>query len=597
LVKRIYFSLLLIFSFNSIYSTENIDIKINSNKTNVVPNEIFEISVEITGAPNVDFKGIENPDTSVKLQQSGVMSNFSFINGVGTSSQTLNFLAKITKEGSFNIGPFLFNINNKIYKSETIKIDVSVNNNEVKSNTENENQGEPDTADNYSTGGNKNLNYLLKLDVDKKEVFVNEYFDVSVKFLAREQLQTLGYEGLKFPPTAWIEKIETKDNYKGKVKVNGLIYEEYELEKKRVYISKEGTVKIPPVVFNLNGFTGNSIAAFPEEMSIHTDPLNVNVKALPPHPPASYSGNVGNFTVNSGISAKTVKIKEPVTLQISISGEGNFQNIKDLGYKVEGSGIDEYSSKSEITNSGNIKTKNWEILLVPNKSGNFKIKLNDFIYFDTTKKDYVKIKGKEYNLSVPKSEKNEKRETESVIVHSDVNNKKEEKPDEINFIKTAIGNKTNIFNYNFYFIVMILLYSIVILCFVIYIVVKYLIFSRLVNQKQIMKRNSYRTFISGISKIRKIIKKGLSEKIIDDLSVVIEKYFITKFDIDSIEFTKNGIQEKLGLFLKNGQNESLKNIFAEIDMMRFGGIDYNAADIEKLINEANLLIKQIENQE
>jgi hypothetical protein len=585
----------LIFSVLNIFAKDEPVLKIIPSKVNVAPGEVFQISVEITGVANASFNNVENIDESIKINTGETMSSFSFVNGVTTSSLTINFYVEISKEGNINIGPFVFNISGKQYKTESVKINVSKNNKNIsKKQNEDEDTDEHDAEiENYNVSGNKNLNYLIKLDVSKKEVFVNEYFDVSVKFYARQAFQDTGYEAVKLPVTSWVEKYDIKNTSQRRVNINNLTYQEFEVERKKVFISKDGIVNISPAVLKIIGLVGNGFFAEQDQLSLKTEAASIKVKPLPSNSPSGFNGIVGNFKVNSEFNTGNLKVKDPATLKISITGDGNFQDIKDIGYKINNKGIDEYSAKSNITTSGNEKTKTWEILLVPSNPGKYKIKVDDFSYFDLKKKSYITIKGSEYSLNVAKSD-NENVTDQSVIINNNTNLNTFEPLNDIKFIKTSLGLNSKILNYNFYFVIIVLIYVSTILFVLIYLFSKYIIFNRQINKHIIRKRNSYKVFTSSIMKVKNNINKEKIDKIPDELFVILENYFVSKFGIDSVDFTKNGIQEKLSIFLSREDLENLKKIFVELDMFRFGGIDLVKEDLKKLIENIIILVKHIE---
>ncbi|OHD14072.1 MAG: hypothetical protein A2086_12105 [Spirochaetes bacterium GWD1_27_9] len=592
MVKKIFLSLFLIFSIYFICVAE-VDIKIYSNKNSLLKDEIFQISVEISGANGVSFSDIENLDPAVKINQSGTMSNFSFINGVATSSQTITFVAKITKEGEYNLGPFVFNIGGKLYKTEILKLKVS-NSSKDNRNAESQNNEENEADDsNYNTNERNNSNYLIKLNVNKKEVYVNEAFDVSVQFYNREELQNPSYEPIKFPSSAWIENFNAKDNYRGVVNINNIMYHEYVIEKKKVYISKEGELTINPAVFSFMGYKGNGFFSYPEQISLKTNSFKITVKPLPPNAPNNFYGIVGNFSITSRLTPQTVKAKEPATLKISLSGDGNFQNIKDIGYQIIDN-IEEYSSKSNVITNGNQKTKEWEILLVPKKEGDYKIRVNDFSYFDPAKKEYITLSGNEFNLSALKGEE---KDNETIIIHNDKKNDSiDENLKEISYIKTNFGNKNTLFSYQLCFNLILSIYIISIIVIFVFVFTKFFLFNLSVNKEEILRKNAYKTFLKEVKLLENSLKKDFSDKIMDKISLIIEKYFISKYKLDSVEFTKNTINDKLSKFLSEKNLEVLKNIFVELDIGRFGGFDITKESILNLITMVKNLMENIEGQ-
>ena len=395
MIKKGFFLLVLVNAL-SLFS-QNIEVKIYSNKSTVSENEIFKLSIEVSNANGFDFEEEPVFDPSIQVLKTEQSMNMSIINGRYSSSYIVSMYLKPTKKGIYKIGPLKLKIKNNIYSTNEIEITVT---DQKIDNSEEESrdylQKGADTQQKKSKS--INLDYIIELTASKKEVFIDEGVDVAVNLYIRNQLQTINYTGLKLPSNAWIEKLEGKDNYAGRVIKNGLYYEHYIIENKRLFISKEGEYEIPPVVYNFYGVSGSSFFFFTEPMSIQTDPLTIKVKQLPKNMPDSFKGAVGDFKVNYSLTPQRLKTKESSTLTIVLEGEGNFHNIKEIGYKVYGD-IDEYSSTQDIKTSNNkYKIKKWEILLAPSKPGKHKVVVNEFSFLIQRQNLMLKFRQKNLNL-------------------------------------------------------------------------------------------------------------------------------------------------------------------------------------------------------
>ncbi|HOV14384.1 MAG TPA: BatD family protein [Spirochaetota bacterium] len=597
MVKKIFFVSFIVFSVSNIFS-EEVSFNLYANKNSVGVNEYFQISVEIQNATGgVTYQGIENLSEYIDMSQTGNMSSFSIVNGKMTSSQTIVFATQISKEGKYDIGPFLFNIGGKIYKTEILTINVGKGDDVTETKKEEDSEVKKTKSQNvndfqdFSTANN-NLNYMIKVEFSKKEAYTNDYIDAEVKLYTRDELQVINYEPLKFPSQAWSENFEIKTNYVGRTRINNLVYNEYIVEKKRFFISKEGTYLIEPAILNFNGLVGKGFFSYPERMTLSTKEEKIVIKSLPESNSKNFYGLVGNFTYSSSLSPSTIKEKEAATLTITVSGSGNMQNLKDIKYSISGNGVEVYSSKSNVSDSGNTKTKIWEILLVGQKSGNYKIELDSFTFFNPDTGSYKNIQGKSYTLSVVENDKS--KEDSTIVIHSDEKEGQKENLVDINYIKLNIGNKRDFLNYNLVFRLLITLYLVLIVIIAIFLFVKYTSFNLYKNSSILKIKNAYKNFNLRIDKITKTINKSFDDKIIDSISNITENYFIDKFNIDSVEFTKTNIKEKLNRYLNETQISNLTSIFSNIDFMRFGGTTINKENILELIKNITTLVKDIE---
>ncbi|HOE99985.1 MAG TPA: BatD family protein [Spirochaetota bacterium] len=604
MVNRAFFTTLLLLLLYPVFS-QNIEVKIYSNKDAVAVGELFKVSVEATGANRFDFAEKPQFDPSIIQIRSEQFMNVSMVNGSFTSSFTLSFYLKGTAAGDYTLGPFMVKIKNSVYTTNEIKISVSDAGDETGSNGRNgSNSGQTNRAEDtskYKSSSDVNKNYLLKLDIPKNTFYREEPFVVSVNLYIRAQLQTISYEPLKFPPSAWIEKMEGKDNYKGRTVVGRIEYEQYEIEKKRVYISKEGEYEIPPVVYNFHGLSGSSFFYYSEAMSIKTDPVKIVVKPLPTeNKPANFNGAIGDFVYEVDVDPLNLKVKELSTLKIVVSGEGNFHNLKDINYNISGD-VDVFSSKNNIeTLRDGRKTKKWEILLSPNKPGVQTITVGDFSFFNPKTNGYSTLKGKKITLKVDPSDKERE---ESRIVRSEEQSKNGLSNDvdisaikDISYIKTGIGNTSKLLSYDFIIKTVIYSYLILILSITVFIVGKYLIFNKNKNLTEINKKNAYKVFLRNINKLHSRVKSEKQTVLIDNLYKILERYFISKFNIDSVEFTAKGIKDKLSGYLEESQINELKDIILSFDMARFGGFGSEKNDIIDKIAEIKKIIAAVETE-
>src|SRR6266516_336560 len=76
-------------------------------------------------------------------------------------------------------------------------------------------------------------------------------------------------------------------------------------------------------------FFSNPFGQFGErrEVEISSEPVTLDVKALPQNAPPSFSGAIGNFTMTTEAKPKNVQVGDPITVTSTISGRGNFDRV------------------------------------------------------------------------------------------------------------------------------------------------------------------------------------------------------------------------------------------------------------------------------
>jgi hypothetical protein len=130
------------------------------------------------------------------------------------------------------------------------------------------------------------------------------------------------------------------------------------------------------------------------EVKFSSETTTIEVKPLPPNPPASFAGAVGNFSLTTDVKPKNAQVGDPLTVTAAISGRGNFDRVNapaledDRGWHTYPPGSN-FKADDEIGISG---TKTFEMVLTPNEPKQAVPPLV-FSFFNPLKEQYVTLKG------------------------------------------------------------------------------------------------------------------------------------------------------------------------------------------------------------
>ena len=108
--------------------------------------------------------------------------------------------------------------------------------------------------------------------------------------------------------------------------------------------------------------------------------------------PANFSGAIGQFTLESTANPRKAAVGEPVTLQLSVSGRGNFDAMASPSLTGD-EGWRTYAPKEDFTKTDAIGfggTKNFDFNLVA-RSNRSATPGAEFSYFDPSKKEYIML--------------------------------------------------------------------------------------------------------------------------------------------------------------------------------------------------------------
>jgi hypothetical protein len=137
------------------------------------------------------------------------------------------------------------------------------------------------------------------------------------------------------------------------------------------------------------------------KMTVKSESAPLEVKPLPPNPPANFGGAVGNFSMTVDANPKSVQVGDPITVTSTITGRGNFDRINAPAVEDE-HGWHKYPPSAKFTQDDDVGisgAKNFEMVLSPNEK---KQSIPPFVfsYFDPAKENYVTLRSEPIPIRV-----------------------------------------------------------------------------------------------------------------------------------------------------------------------------------------------------
>jgi hypothetical protein len=130
-----------------------------------------------------------------------------------------------------------------------------------------------------------------------------------------------------------------------------------------------------------------------QQFAVQDTPASIDVRPLPPAP-AGFSGAVGDFKVSSKVVPLEVKVGEPVTWTIELTGSGNWPEIRGLPSREAPRAFQVIQPKPKRTQpQGKLfeGTLAEDVVLVPTQAGTFELPALDITYFDPKSGTYKTI--------------------------------------------------------------------------------------------------------------------------------------------------------------------------------------------------------------
>ncbi len=346
-----------------------------------------------------DFDVLAGPSTST-------MSSTQIINGKRTETFQISYtyILQPKKTGKYTIGSASVEIAGRRYSSSPATIEV------IKG------EGSSASPSDQPTAGVTSEDIFMRMSVSKNRVVKGESLVVSLKIYTRVPIA--GFENVKFPSFNgfWSQEIETPSNIEFvRETVNGKIYNTALLRRYMLLPQQTGTLTIDPSEMICQVQVRSQSSAprsvfddfFDNYQTVRkrviAPAVQVTVSQLPPGAPASFSGGVGNFTLDARLTRDTIDANEAVSLIVSIKGSGNINLIESpklsfpADFEVYDTKITDLSSKGGSGASG---SKEFEYPLIPRGSGTFKLPPVEFSFYDINKRQYISLSTGELTLRV-----------------------------------------------------------------------------------------------------------------------------------------------------------------------------------------------------
>lgn len=243
-------------------------------------------------------------------------------------------------------------------------------------------------------------NAFIKVEVSKQKCFVGE--PILVRYMFYRALPVKS-KVIKMPVFTGcsVQEMTTTDNFMEHVKLNGKNFEVIEIRKVQVIPLVAGNITLDTAAVE-NVLIEEKLKEYSFE--IFSKPIIITAIDLPKeNVPQNFQNNVGNFTVETTISATNFQANTTQHLTITIEGEGNFSNIvcPKIAFpeNVESFDIAENSmiNKMSFPNKGSVV---FSIPFMVKKQGSYSLPVVDFSFFSTNTNTYQIVQSKPISFSV-----------------------------------------------------------------------------------------------------------------------------------------------------------------------------------------------------
>jgi hypothetical protein len=313
----------------------------------------------------------------LRLDFQGQSSSYAIINGTFSRNVSMSYAALLSKQQQIDIPEFTIKTNKGPLRVAAAHFNAA-------------------GATVGSTGIALGEAAAARLVPSQDSVWAGEVFDLKYSIdVAAGYYPSWGRGTFEWDPSPLVtedwSQPEPFENHDGAART-GLAY------RNRAFAPSPGRLRLNPTsqLINLNvGVTGFGFFQQRQyqQFAVPDSPVSLEVRPLPPAP-AGFNGAVGDFKISSKVVPLEVKVGEPVTWTVELSGSGNWPEIRGLPSREAPGDLQVILPKPKRTQPpGKLfeGTLSEDVVLVPTRAGAYALPSLDFIYFDPKSGSYVTI--------------------------------------------------------------------------------------------------------------------------------------------------------------------------------------------------------------
>ncbi len=376
------FLLPILFFLLSLSSLHGGTVSARVDDPNAVAGNSVNLILEASGS-NINFPDISRiGEYPVENRSTTIRSSFKVINGTTTQENIRQLVLTFTPTKEMIIEPFEIEVDGQKLRTEPIKLSLT-----------------PNTAPSLQS----NEMFSLKMDANKKDIYVGETLLLSIYFTESRHADIMDFRGERPDLSQFVVKeIENEKTYR---KGDNLVHEFRYL----IAPTREGNVTIKPIFAKVAERTrvrDNFFGTFldrPKWDQISSNSLTLRVKPLP-----SNADLVGDFKLAHELDTTSTKVNKPINLTVTISGEGNLEDFNKLAYDIPGVTVysDDAKVESRLAGKQMISTYTKKFAFISDSS--FTIPGRSFTLFNPKTNKTSELTISSYDITVegskPKSE-------------------------------------------------------------------------------------------------------------------------------------------------------------------------------------------------
>lgn len=379
------------------------------DQTTMELGSFLQLTLTVDGTQSAD--PVDLPDIEgVQSRYLGPSTHISIINGQSTQSIAFLYHLYPSKVGQFQIPAVNITISGQNYTTQPINFTVV---NSLGPTSHGQGHAPP-------TAGSLQDRIFVVMGLEKSEFYINEQIPVTIKLLINNvavgDIQYPKFEHVGFS----VDEYQAHKRYEQVIA--GIRYQIFEF-KTFAYPTRTGDLTLGPTrqvcsirfkkprprgrrnIFDDDFFGGFFETYSTRSVTLESDALAVKVLPLPEAgKPEGFTGAVGRFGFEATVSPREVRVGDPITVRITVFGEGNLKMVKMPSFPEGGKKLFK-SYDPQISEEDGKKI--FEQVVIPKTDKIESVSSIRLSYFDPQKKQYQTVTRGPFPLKVQKVEEGE----------------------------------------------------------------------------------------------------------------------------------------------------------------------------------------------
>ena len=319
----------------------------------------------------LDIDGLENFDVLSTSQSTST----TIVNGAVTYQKNLHYTIMPKNAGQFAMRANI-QYNGQTYVTNTLQVIVG----EGQENNEESGQ-----------------DLFVKTIISQASAYLGEKIVVAYELYSRYNIENFGFTDYTAIDGAIVKDMPQDQAKAEYVYLDEVRYVKYEVKQIIFDPIKAGPITIPAFNLQVNVITNNSFGGFfsrSEPFYLQSEAKELQVLPLPTEgKPKDFSGIVGELQIEGAYSREELNYGESLSLKVTAQGNCNLDGLKEI-FRGEKPDFTVYETQKDaeesiVNNKYQVK-KEFEVIIVPEKTGSLRVTPGFISYFSPASGKYEK---------------------------------------------------------------------------------------------------------------------------------------------------------------------------------------------------------------